>query len=103
MFGNMMGQLQEMQGRLKEKLRSIEVEATAGDGAVRVKMNAARELLNVHLDAERLDMTDTEHIEDLLVVAVNRALAEAAAKEAAEGQQLVQGMLPSGLGSLFGM
>lgn len=103
MFGNMMGQLQEMQGRLKEKLRSIEVEATAGDGAVRVKMNAARELLNVHLDAERLDMTDTEHIEDLLVVAVNRALAEAAAKEAAEGQQLVQGMLPSGLGNLFGM
>jgi hypothetical protein len=103
MFGNMMGQMQEMQGRLKEKLRSIEVEATAGDGAVRVKMNAARELLNIHLDAEQLDMTDTEHIEDLLVVAVNRALAEAAAKEAAEGQQLIQGMLPPGLGSLFGM
>ncbi len=98
-----MGQMQEMQGRLKEKLRSIEVEATAGDGAVRVKMNAARELLNIHLDAEQLDMTDTEHIEDLLVVAVNRALAEAAAKEAAEGQQLIQGMLPPGLGSLFGM
>ena len=98
-----MGQLQEMQGRLKEKLRSIEVEATAGEGAVRVRMNAARELLNVHLDTERLDMTDTEHIEDLLVVAVNRALAEAAAKEAAEGHQLVQGMLPPGLGNLFGM
>ena len=103
MFGNMMGQMQEMQGRLKEKLRSIEVEATAGEGAVRVKMNAARELLNVHLDTDRLNMTDKEHIEDLLVVAINRALAEAEAKGAAEGQQMIQGMLPPGLGNLFGM
>lgn len=99
----MMGQMQEMQGRLKEKLRSIEVEATAGEGAVRVKMNAARELLNVHLDTDRLNMTDKEHIEDLLVVAINRALAEAEAKGAAEGQQMIQGMLPPGLGNLFGM
>ena len=98
-----MGQMQEMQGRLKEKLRSIEVEATAGEGAVRVKMNAARELLNVHLDTDRLNMTDKEHIEDLLVVAINRALAEAEAKGAAEGQQMIQGMLPPGLGNLFGM
>jgi nucleoid-associated protein EbfC len=103
MFGNMMGQMQEMQGRLKEKLRSIEVEATAGEGAVRVKMNAARELLNVHLDTDRLNITDKEHIEDLLVVAINRALAEAEAKGAAEGQQMIQGMLPPGLGNLFGM
>lgn len=103
MFGNMMGQMQEMQGRLKEKLRTIEVEATAGEGAVRVKMNAARELLNIHLNEELLDMTDTAHIEDLLVVAVNRALAEAEAKGAAEGQQMIQGMLPPGLGNLFGM
>ncbi len=97
-----MGQMQEMQGKMREKLRDITVEAEAGDGAVTVVVNAAREVLNVSFDRERLDWDDTEAVEDLLVVALNRALAAAAEKEATEGQSALRDMLPPGLGNLFG-
>jgi hypothetical protein len=102
MFGDLMGQMQDMQGKMREKLRAITVEAEAGDGVVTVVVNAAREVLNVRFDRERLDWDDTEAVEDLLVVALNRALAAAAEKEAAEGQSALRDMLPPGLGNLFG-
>lgn len=102
MFGDMLGQMQEMQGRMREKLSAIKLEAEAGDGAVKVTVNAARELLSIHFDRERLDWEDTEAVEDLLVVAINRAMTAAAEREAAESQSMLSTMLPPGLGGLFG-
>lgn len=100
MFGDMMGKMEEMQAQMKEKLRAITVNAEAGDGLVKVSVNGAREVTNVSISPEVLD--DAEALEDLLLVALNRALEAAATKEAAEGQSLLNGMLPGGLGNLFG-
>ncbi|MEL6973181.1 MAG: YbaB/EbfC family nucleoid-associated protein [Bacteroidota bacterium] len=100
MFGDMMGQMEEMQAKMKEKLQAIEVIGEAGDGLVRVTANGAREIINVKIDPSLLD--DAEALEDLLLVATNRALEEAALKEAAEGKSLLGNMLPGGLGGLFG-
>lgn len=95
-----MGQMEEMQAKMKEKLRTISVEAEAGDGLVKVSCNGAREITNITISPDVLD--DAEALEDLLLVALNRALTEAAEKEATEGQSLLSGMLPGGLGNLFG-
>jgi DNA-binding YbaB/EbfC family protein len=100
MFGDMMGQMQEMQAKMKEKLRAIAVVGEAGDGLVKVTANGAREILNISIDPTLLE--DTEAIEDLLVIATNRALELAAEKEAAEGQSLLGSMLPGGMDNLFG-
>ena len=100
MFGHMMGQMEEMQAQMKEKLRAIEVVGEAGDGLVRVTANGAREIVNIKIDPSLMD--DAEALEDLLLVATNRALEEAALKEAAEGKALLGNMLPGGLGGLFG-
>ncbi|MEL6659421.1 MAG: YbaB/EbfC family nucleoid-associated protein [Bacteroidota bacterium] len=100
MFGDMMGQMEEMQAKMKEKLQAIEVIGEAGDGLVRVTANGAREIINIKIDPSLLD--DAEALEDLLLVATNRALEEAALKEAAEGKSLLGNMLPGGLGGLFG-
>jgi DNA-binding YbaB/EbfC family protein len=100
MFGDMMGQMQEMQAKMKEKLSTIEVVGEAGDGLVKVTANGVREILNISIDPSLLE--DAEAIEDMLVIATNRALELAAEKEATEGQSLLGNMLPGGMGNLFG-
>ncbi len=101
MFGNM----EEMQEQMKAKLATITVEAESGDGAVKVKANATREILNISFDKEKLDWEDTEQVEDLVMIAVNRVLALATEKEALETQNMLKDMLPpgmDGLSNLFG-
>ncbi len=98
MFGNLLNQAKEQQEALKEKLRRIEVEAESG--GVRVRANAAREILDIHIDPERVPTGEIEQLQDLLTVAVNQALQQAAAREAEETQKLLEGLLPPGLGGL---
>lgn len=102
MFGDLFGQMEEQQKALREKLSEIEVEAEAGDGAVKITANAAREITNIKLAPSVLDPEDPEQLEDLLLVAINRVLEKAALKEAAESQKLISNMLPPGMEGLFG-
>jgi nucleoid-associated protein EbfC len=99
MFGNM----EEMQKEMKAKLAAITVTGEAGDGAVVVTANANREVINISLDPEKLDMEDKEQLEDLLMVATNRALEQAAAQEQEEAQGMLNNILPGGLSGLGGM
>ncbi len=103
MFGDMLGNLQENQEKMKETLSSIQVEAEAGDGAVKVQANAAREILNISIDKEKVSLEDTEELEDLLVVAINRVIELASVKEAEESQKMVSNMLPPGMEGLTDM
>ncbi len=103
MFGDLMGNFEEQQKQMQAKLAGITVEAEAGDGAIKVTANAAREILNVSIDKEKIDMEDMEQVEDLLVVAMNRVIELASAKEAEESQKMVSGMLPGGMDGLADM
>lgn len=98
MFGN----LEEKQKEMREKLAQITLEAEAGAGKVKVKINAAREILDIKIDPE-FEYEEVEELEDLMVMAVNRAIAAAAAKEAEESQKMLKDMLPPGMGNLGGM
>ena len=102
MFGDLMGNMEEKQKALQEKLSKIEIEAEAGDGAIIVKANGNKEVLNVKIDQNKISLDDVEELEDLLLIAVNRALEEAGAKAEVESQSLISDMLPPGLGGLFG-
>ena len=103
MFGDLLGNFEEQQKKMKVALAEITVEAEAGDGAIQVKADANRQILNISIDKEKIDPQDTEQIEDLLLVAINRALEMAAEKEAEEGQSLLKDMMPPGLGGLGDM
>jgi DNA-binding protein YbaB len=102
MFGDLMGNMKERQAELRASLSRITVEASAGDGAIRVVAAANRQVLNISIDKDRIDMTDTEQLEDLLLVAVNRALDLASQKESEATQDLVKAMLPPGFDHLLG-
>ena len=102
MFGDLMGGMQEKQEALRKKLETIEINAEAGDGAIKVTVNATRKLLNITIDKTIIDADDTEQLEDLLLVAIKRAMELAAEEEAKSSQNLLQDMLPPGLGNMFG-
>lgn len=102
MFGDLMGKMEEMQAQMKEKLKAIEVNAEAGGGQVKVTANGAREIINITIAPELVAEGEAEAVEDMVMIAVNRALEAAAAKEAEAGQDLMGNMLPGGLGGLLG-
>lgn len=103
MFDNLLGNLQKQQEELQQKLAEIFVETDAGDGAVTVKANGNLHIENIKIDPSKLDMSDTEQVEDLVLVAVNEALEDAKKKAALETNKLLQGMMPPGMGDLGGM
>ena len=75
--GNMqqqMQQMQAMQGMMEKTQEEIEakvVEASAGGGAVSVKVSGKKELLEVNLKPEVVDPDDIEMLQDLIIAAVN--------------------------------
>jgi len=97
-----MSQMQEMQEKMQQELAAQSFSADAGGGAVTVTCTGAREITNVKIDPEQVDPEDLEGIEDLLVVAINRALEKAAEHEAAQAGSMMNNMMPGGLGGLFG-
>lgn len=101
MFDDLFGNLQKQQEALQQKLADIFVVAEAGDGAVTVKAAADLHIENIKIDPAKLDMNDPEQVEDLLLVAVNRALELAREQAAVETNKLLSGMLPGGMDKLL--
>ena len=95
-----MKQMEEMQAKMQEQLAQQSFEAEAG--GVRVKCDGTRTRQNVSIDASQIDLSDTEELEDLIVVATNRALEQAAEFEAKQAGGMMDNMLPGGLGGLMG-
>lgn len=101
MFGDLFGNFEEKQKELKKLLADIKIDEYGGDNkAIHVTANANREIVNISIDKEKIDLSDTEQLEDLLLITINRALEKAGEKEAEESQRLMQDMLPPGLGNL---
>jgi DNA-binding YbaB/EbfC family protein len=82
-MGNMakiMKQAQEMQARMaeaQEQLAGKEVEASAGGGAVTVRMNGRQEILAIRIRPDAVDPDDVEMLEDLILAACKEARKEA--------------------------
>ncbi len=77
MFGSVK-QLQQMQQRLiraQEELANETVEATVGGGAVSVVIMGNQQVKSVKIDPAAVDPNDVGMLEDLIVAAVNEAIA----------------------------
>src|SRR6476659_6000645 len=79
----MLGQAQEMQQQMEQRLSSIVVEATSGGGAVTVKLNGKKQVLSLKIDPSAVaglvsgtpgsNAEDIEMLEDLITAALNEA------------------------------
>ena len=94
-MGNMMKQMKKVQKQMEEmqsQLEETEVEASAGGGAVTVKVNGKRELIDIIIDEIVVDPEDVEMLQDLVMAAVNEAMRKADELAAKEMSKLTGGM-----------
>jgi hypothetical protein len=92
----MMTRAQEMQQQVQQKMRETQVEASAGGGAVVVRMNGEKLVLSVKIEKEAAN--DVEMLQDLVTAAVNEAARKVDATVQSQLTGLLGGMgLPPGL------
>ncbi|MCG8583409.1 MAG: YbaB/EbfC family nucleoid-associated protein [Pirellulales bacterium] len=103
-LGGLMKQAQEMGQKMKavqESLKDKRAEASTGGGLVTVEVNGLGEVLNVKIDPSLVGGSegggDHEMIEDLLVGAINQAVAKSKQLHAEAMQEVTGGMNIPGL------
>jgi hypothetical protein len=72
-FQDMQQKLQKLDAELKERV----VEATAGGGMVKVKVNGAEEIVDIKIEKDVINPDDKGMLEDLVLAAVNEGIKKA--------------------------
>ena len=101
-FGGMnIGQLKKKKKKMQsdmeksqEELASKEFEATAGGGAVSVKVSGNKVLKEITIKKEVVDPDDVEMLQDLILTSVNEALRKVEEEQAASlGKYNIPGLM----------
>ena len=97
-MANMMKQAQKLQAKmmkLQEEMADKTVESTSGGGMVKVVANGRQQIVAVDIEKEVVDPDDM--LQDLILAAVNNALAKAQEMVSEEMGKLTGGMNIPGL------
>lgn len=100
MFGDLMGNMQAQQEQMQKKLKEIKI-VHEEEGFV-IEINAAKEVLNIELPESLLNTENQEQLQDLLIVQLNRAIEKADEKQSSESANILNDLLPGGLGGILG-
>jgi len=92
-MNSMMKQAQKMQEQMGKEMKELTVDATAGGGAITVKMRGDFEVIDLKISPDLVKDGDVEMIQDLAVAALNEARRKV--EESLKGR--LGGMLPPGL------
>ena len=92
-LNSMMQQAQKMQEEMGKQMKNTVIDASAGGGAVTVKMRGDFEVMELVISPDLVKDGDVEMIQDLTVAALNEAKRKV--EESLKGK--LGGMLPPGL------
>ena len=100
-LGDLMSKARDMQAqaqRMQEELARKQVTADAGGGMVQATVNGKMELVKIRIDKSKIDVNDTEMLEDVIVAAVHGAQARAQEMMKQEMQKMAGDLgLPPGM------
>ena len=102
-MGNMNSMIKKAQKMQEEMLKAQEelgekiVEASVGGGAVSVKVNGKKELIELNISPDAVDPEDVEMLQDMIVSAVNEAMRKADEATASSLSSITGGMSIPGL------
>ena len=99
-MNNMMKQVQKMQKQMEDvqgELDEREVEASAGGGAVNVKVTGKKALIELKINPDVVDKDDVEMLEDMIVAAINEAFRKADEMVESEMKKVTGGVNIPGL------
>ena len=99
MFDKLM-QAQQKAGEVKKRLDAISVKGTAEGGKITVTANANKVIQSVNIDDELLKDGDKEQLEELLIIAINKAMEQADNVSQSEMAAMTKEMF-GGMGGLF--
>lgn len=86
--------MQEEMTKTQENLTSKEFEGTAGGEAVYVKVNGAKQVIDIKIKKEVVDPDDVEMLQDLIITCVNDALSQVDAEQAQQmGKYNIPGLM----------
>lgn len=74
-MARMAQQMQAQIAKVQAELRDTTLESTSGGGAVRVVITGAQELRLIEIDPGAVDPAEVEMLQDLVLAAVNDAIA----------------------------
>jgi nucleoid-associated protein EbfC len=100
MFGKL-AEAQQKAAEMKNRLDGITVEGIAGNNEVTVLANCNKNIKAIHIEDSMMTLAKKEELEELLVVAIERAMHQAETVSSAEMKSLMGSMMP-GMGGLFG-
>jgi hypothetical protein len=89
-------ELKKQMESVQEKLNNIEVEGKSGDGAltVSVYVTANRDIKNIEISQALIDSGNKDHIEDLVMTAITRAMDQAKNVAESEARSMAMGGFP---------
>ncbi|MCG2753316.1 MAG: YbaB/EbfC family nucleoid-associated protein [Desulfobacteraceae bacterium] len=99
-MGGMMKQAQKLQAemmKLQEELGERTMEASAGGGMVKVVANGKQQVVSIRIEKEVVDPEDVDMLQDLILAAVNDALAKSQEMVSSEMGKLTGGLNIPGL------
>jgi DNA-binding YbaB/EbfC family protein len=99
-MANMMKQAQKLQAqmmKLQEEMAEKTVETTSGGGMVKVVANGRQKIVSIQIEKEVVDPADVEMLQDLILAAINDALAKSQEMVTEEMSKLTGGMNIPGL------
>ena len=96
-MNQLMKEAKKMQADMEksqEELAVQEFEATAGGGAITVKVSGSKEIKSVKIKPEVVDPEDVEMLEDLILTCINEALRKVdSAASSAMGKFNIPGLM----------
>ena len=95
---NMLGKVKEVQAKIqntKENLGKITVTSESGAGMVKVTVNGKRQIIKLEIDPDIFKKEDKQMVEDLIVAAVNKGMADIEDKIKEEFKKSTEGMIPN--------
>jgi nucleoid-associated protein EbfC len=99
-IAKMAQQMQTQVAQAQADLKEMTLEATAGGGAVRVVITGAQEVRLIEIDPAAVDPAEVEMLQDLVMAAINDAIAQSKELERERMASVAGGM---GLPGLPGM
>ena len=96
-INQLMKEAKKMQADMEksqEELVAKEFEASAGGGAINVKVSGSKEIKEIKIQKDVVDPDDVEMLEDLILTCVNEALRKVDSEQAAQmGKYNIPGLM----------
>ena len=96
-IAKMAQQMQTQMAQAQADLKEMTLEATAGGGAVRVVITGAQEVRLIEIDPAAVDPAEVEMLQDLVMAAINDAIAQSKELERERMASVAGGMGIPGL------